>query len=177
MSVATINDIPVQLGDVVSGPDVGCFTNGRVKGISPDGTMLYVGWLGIVKTKDCQWATELKETQFARLYRVVTEDQWDEAITPSPNTAPKITQQLELEIVTKAHAKTDHNAPCEVISNGLGHPGLIPGLDASLCRCNACTARTDDGAWWFDSWMRQRVLKRQTEYQFQVVGDLVRDEE
>jgi hypothetical protein len=76
-----IEDIPVNLGDVVSGPVVGIFTNGRVKGISPDGTMLYVGWLGVVKVAECQWATDLSDTKFARLYRAVTDNRWSEAIS------------------------------------------------------------------------------------------------
>lgn len=80
MNGATIDNVPVRLGDVVSGPAVGGFTNGRVKGVSPDGTMLYIGWLGVVKIEDCQWATDIKETKFARLYRAVTENRWGEAV-------------------------------------------------------------------------------------------------
>lgn len=80
MSDAVINDIPVQLGDVVAGPAVGGFSNGRVKGISPCGGFLYVGWLGVVPVADCQWATDIASTKFARLYRAVTENRWPEAI-------------------------------------------------------------------------------------------------
>jgi hypothetical protein len=174
---ATIDNIPVNLGDVVSGPAVGIFTNGRVNGISPDGTMLDVGWLGIVPVADCQWAADMKETQFARLYRVATENQWAEPADSEPN--PAVTTsliQLELELVTSANELTSKNRPCGVVLDGLKHERLIPGLDADLCRCPDCTKRADGGIWWFNSWMREQVLKRRTAYRFKLTdGETLRD--
>jgi hypothetical protein len=87
---ATINAIPVQLGDVVSGPATGGFTNGRVKGISPCGQWLYIGWLGVVAIADCHWATDIDATKFARLYRPVAENRWTEAVTMGGETMPPL---------------------------------------------------------------------------------------
>jgi hypothetical protein len=72
----TIDNIPVALGDVVSGPPAGPFTNGRLKGWSPCGRFLYVGWLGVVPTDSAGWCCDLKESHFARLYRPATENLW-----------------------------------------------------------------------------------------------------
>jgi len=174
---AMIDNIPVNLGDVVSAPAVGIFTNGRVKGISPDGTMLDVGWLGVVPASDCQWATDLKETQFARLYRVATENQWDEPADSETN--PAITTslvQLELELVPSSNARIDRPNTCNLMLGGMSHSRLIPGLDADLCRCPDCTKRADGGTWWFNSWMRDQVLKRRTAYRFKLTdGETLRD--
>ena len=176
---AILDNIPVNLGDVVSGPAVGIFTNGRVNGISPDGTLLDVGWLGVVPVADCQWATDLKETQFARLYRVATENQWVEPADSEPNPAMTTSLvQLELELVTSGKDLTAKNRPCKVVLDGLSHSRLIPGLDASLCRCDACTGRANGGIWWFNSWMRERVLKRRSDYRFKLTdGETLRDNE
>jgi hypothetical protein len=85
---ATIDNIPVNLGDVVSGPAVGGFTNGRVKGWSPCGQWLYLGWLGVIHVDQAQWCTDIESSAFARLYRPVGENRWEsEAI--AWNFAPK----------------------------------------------------------------------------------------
>lgn len=82
MNDARIDNVPVQLGDVVSGPPTGGgFCTGRVKGISPCGQWLYVGWLGVVALADCQWATDIASTKFARLYRPVADNRWGEAVS------------------------------------------------------------------------------------------------
>lgn len=71
-----IDGCTVALGDVISGPSAGPFSNGRVKGWSPDGKFLYVGWLGIVPIEKAEWCCDLDESKFARLYRPVTENRW-----------------------------------------------------------------------------------------------------
>lgn len=38
---------------------------------------------------------------------------------------------------------------------------LIPGLDATLCRCEGCSSK-DAGVWWFSQQMRDRILSRKT---------------
>jgi hypothetical protein len=76
-----IDGCPVALGDLVSGPSCGPFSNGRVKGWSPCGGWLYVGWLGVVAIDRAAWACDLEGTAFARLYRPVTSNQWGEAVS------------------------------------------------------------------------------------------------
>ena len=89
-----------------------------------------------------------------------------------------MTRQLELELITESGTPNPRHNPCSGILSGDLLPGFIPGLDASLCRCSCCTGRATGGVWWFDSQMRQRVLKRKTEYRFTVVaGDGLRDGE
>jgi hypothetical protein len=86
--------------------------------------------------------------------------------------------QLELELVTTSNVLTKQYRPCSSILDGVLAPGSIPGLDATLCRCDACKVRAGGGIWWFDSWMRLRVLKRQVAYNFTVSsGDGLRDME
>jgi hypothetical protein len=72
----TIENCPVQLGDVVTGPQTGPFSNGRVKGWSPCGQWLYVAWLGVVAVADCQWCPDIEASHFARLYRPVDANRW-----------------------------------------------------------------------------------------------------
>lgn len=84
--------------------------------------------------------------------------------------------QLELELITSSNVLTAKNLPCGVMLDGLSHARLIPGLDASLCRCEACSGRANGGIWWFDSWMREQVLKRRTAYRFALTdGETLRD--
>ena len=86
--------------------------------------------------------------------------------------------QLELELVTVNNSLTKQNGPCSSMLDGTLSPGSIPGLDATLCRCKDCQGRAGGGVWWFDSWMRLRVLKRQIAYSFTInSGDGLRDME
>ena len=83
-----IDGCPVQLGDVVTGPQTGTFSNGRVKGWSPCGDWLYVGWLGCIPTRAAAWCEDIESSHFARLYSPVQENRWQsEAI--AWNFAPK----------------------------------------------------------------------------------------
>jgi hypothetical protein len=72
-----IDDCTVALGDVLSGPKTGLFSNGRVKGWSPCGQWVYVAWLGCVPLHQAQWCDDIEASHFARLYRPVTENRWD----------------------------------------------------------------------------------------------------
>ena len=72
-----IDGIPVRLGDVLTGPPAGPFSNGRVKGWSPCGRWVYVGWLGVVALDQAAWACDLDASKFARLYRPVQENRWE----------------------------------------------------------------------------------------------------
>ena len=72
-----IDGCAVSLGDVVTGPQSGPFSNGRVKGWSPCGGYLYVGWLGVVPIEKAQWCCDLEESKFSRLYRPVAENRWE----------------------------------------------------------------------------------------------------
>ncbi len=93
-------------------------------------------------------------------------------------TATTEPRQLELELVTAGNVLTRGNNPCGSILDGILAPGSIPGLDSTLCKCEVCRSRAVGGVWWFDSWMRQRVLKRQVAYNFTVAsGDSLRDAE
>lgn len=84
--------------------------------------------------------------------------------------------QLELELVAISNVLTDRHRPCKVVLDGLKHERLIPGLDADFCRCPDCTKRADGGIWWFNSWMREQVLKRRTAYRFKLTdGETLRD--
>ena len=84
--------------------------------------------------------------------------------------------QLELEVITQSNVPTERNHPCQAMKGNLDHARLIPGLDASLCRCDDCMARADGGIWWFSSWMRERVIKRRSAYRFTIAaGDSLRD--
>jgi hypothetical protein len=86
--------------------------------------------------------------------------------------------QLELEIRTDGGDITHRNKPCPDAVNGVLSATSIPGLDASLCRCEQCAARSESGIWWFDSQMRRRVRKREVAYSFAVLaGDGLRDAE
>jgi hypothetical protein len=91
-----IDDCTVALGDVLSGPQTGPFSNGRVKGWSPCGRWVYVAWLGVIPLHQAQWCDGLEESHFARLYRPVAENRWDsealgwgiappQALTPLPS--------------------------------------------------------------------------------------------
>lgn len=81
-----IDSIPVQLGDLVhyrEVPNLTLFTDTnatRILGWSQCGQFLYIGWAGVVETGDCEWATDLGKCKFARLYRPVAENRWQEAI-------------------------------------------------------------------------------------------------
>ena len=84
--------------------------------------------------------------------------------------------QLELELTTLSNVLTGKNHPCPVITGNLDHARLILGLDASLCRCDDCMARAYGGIWWFNSWMREQVIKRRHAYRFTIAaGDSLRD--
>ena len=83
-----IDGCPVQLGDVLTGPSDGIFSNGRVKGWSPCGQWLYIAWIGVVPTSSAAWCEDTESSHFARLYSPVQENRWQsEAI--AWNFAPK----------------------------------------------------------------------------------------
>jgi hypothetical protein len=42
---------------------------------------------------------------------------------------------------------------------------LIPGLDATLCRCPDCGDRASRGIWWYSPLVRDRVLRRITAFE------------
>lgn len=95
----------------------------------------------------------------------------------SPTRMVGMPHQLELELVTIGSQPTAHNTPCGVALGTTTHPRTIPGLDADLCRCPACTDRAEGGIWWFNSAMRESILKRRTAFRFRLDGgDLARDE-
>ena len=72
-----IDGHPVALGDVLAGPQTGPFSNGRLKGWSPCGGWLYVGWLGVVPVHQAAWCCDIDASKFARLYRPVQENRWE----------------------------------------------------------------------------------------------------
>lgn len=55
----------------------------------------------------------------------------------------------------------------------------VPGLDATLCRCRDCLNVSDDGIWWFDAKLRDRIIKRETAFEVlnrnDQSGELCRD--
>ena len=73
----TIDGIPVRLGDVLSGPQTGPFSNGRLKGWSPCGQWVYIAWLGVVPLRHAAWCTDIEASKFARLYRPVVSNRWE----------------------------------------------------------------------------------------------------
>ena len=75
-----IGGIPLCLGDIVIGPEAGPMTAGRVKGWSPSGDLVYVGWLGVVPLASLEWCSDLATAQFPGLYRPVVANRWGEAI-------------------------------------------------------------------------------------------------
>jgi hypothetical protein len=75
-----IDGCPVALGDVLNGPQVGPFKNGRVKGWSPCGRWLYVAWLGCVPVSSAAWCNDIEASRFARLYLPVAENRWDSEV-------------------------------------------------------------------------------------------------
>jgi hypothetical protein len=65
------------------------------------------------------------------------------------------TEQLELVLIgIGGRLMVD---PCTGIKTG---DDLIPGLDASLCRCSQCLTRSTRGVWWVDQPMRDRLTMR-----------------
>lgn len=150
----------IQLGTILAASNANTLFNaGRVRGISPDGSQVILGWLGVVPATALEPANpDTEGYQFAALYRPVTVNEWGVDTTP-PSWVPPV--QLELPL--------DQRRGC--------NPGEgIPGLDAELCRCWGCRRRATGGVWWADGAMRERVLKRRTAYQFKaVLGDGLRD--
>jgi hypothetical protein len=73
----TIDGIPLALGDVLTGPACGPFSNGRIKGWSTCGRWVYVGWLGVIHVRYAAWCCDIEASKFARLYRPVKENRWE----------------------------------------------------------------------------------------------------
>jgi hypothetical protein len=117
--------------------------------------------------------------------------------TTAPTTAPTLTRattkanrlpiQLELPIVDTIGNVTRNHGPCDLVIDSLGWATLpperraelrrhiVPGLDADLCRCPSCTAKDggQDGVWWFNADLRERIIKRKIPYCFEGgVGDV-----
>lgn len=82
---------------------------------------------------------------------------------------------------------TRNHGPCDLVIDSLGWATLppsrraelrrhiVPGLDADLCRCPSCTAKAggQDGVWWFNADLRERIIKRKIPYCFEGgVGDV-----
>jgi len=59
--------------------------------------------------------------------------------------------QLELPIIDEYGQPDSRYSPC-------GSAPDIPGLDASLCRCQQCKTRASKGIWWVDLAMRKALL-------------------
>jgi len=78
----------------------------------------------------------------------------------------------ELAIFAGNRAFHKENNPCEYARQGELAPGSIPGLDASLCRCQVCRAAANDGIWWFDPLLRERIRKKEYAYRFPKAGGL-----
>lgn len=77
----TVDGCPVQLGDVVSYPEIGgCFSNGRVKGWSPCYQWLYVAWVGVIRAEHCHHCGDIAGSKFARIYQPQTENRWIDAL-------------------------------------------------------------------------------------------------
>lgn len=77
----TIDSCSVQLGDIVSFPQIGgCIDNGRVKGWSPDHRWLYVAWVGVIDAKQCHHYGDIAGSQFARIYKPVASNRWIDAL-------------------------------------------------------------------------------------------------
>ena len=72
----TIDGVAIRLGDVLTGPQTGPFSNGRVKGWSPCGQWLYVAWLGVIPVASAAWCTDIEASAFSRLYRTVESNRW-----------------------------------------------------------------------------------------------------
>lgn len=68
-----------------------------------------------------------------------------------PGTSKKY---LELPIVNASGKITLTHHPCNPALEGRY---TIPGLDASLCQCEACTGRASGGIWWVDEAMRLKI--------------------
>ena len=81
MTHPTIDNTPLQLGDVLRYPTQGgIFTNGRLKGWSPCGRWLYVAWCGVIEASLCEFEDSLAASQFARLYNPVRVNCWLTAV-------------------------------------------------------------------------------------------------
>ena len=108
--------------------------------------------------------------------------------TPIKTTkANRLPIQLELPLINESGQRVDKHKPCDVAIASLEWLTLtpeqrlevkryiLPGLDADLCRCPSCTGRKDaqDGIWWFNADMRDRIRKRKIPYCFEGgVGDV-----
>jgi len=151
------DNTPINLGDILSAPKQNTiFTTGRVRGWSPDGSMVILGWLGAVPRDSLRVADpDTCDSRFAALYRPATENQWGNEYTPPDWVNPV---QLELPL--------ERRGTCQ-------GGDTIPGLEANLCRCSSCRGMAAGGVWWVDTAMQQRVLKKQTAFNFQqIVGDM-----
>jgi len=78
---------------------------------------------------------------------------------------------MELPLIDLNGTPTQKHKPCNLMVGATSSPltdeaeanlrrYTIPGLDASLCRCPPCRARSHQGIWWIDEFTRARVLQK-----------------
>jgi len=78
---------------------------------------------------------------------------------------------MELSLIDLNGTLTHKHEPCNLMVGAISSPltdkteadlrrYTIPGLDASLCRCPQCRARSQQGIWWIDGFTRARVLQK-----------------
>lgn len=154
---ATGQDIPVQLGDVVvwgHGTDFAArFTQAcRVHGWSPDGTQLNIGWAGNVSVSDCKWYTKFDtpDLQFALAYKAAKVNAWGEKVAPLKD-AQLVLSQTDIPYINSVGRRTKPQCTAPMVKPP------IPGLDATLCRCEDCIAKDKGGVWQRDQRMTERL--------------------
>lgn len=170
---ATGEYIPVQLGDVVTwghGTDFASrFTQAcRVHGWSPDGTRLNIGWVGDVSVEDCKWYTKFgtPDLQFALMYKPVKTNRWGEGVTPLKE-SQLVLSQHDIPVINSVGKRVKPQCTAPAVKPP------IPGLDASLCRCEGCMAKDAGGVWQRD----QKMTERLTIYKNKQSAEDIRDTE
>jgi len=87
MTHPILDNRPINLGDILiyapgtaQALEVLIEDGALVKGWSPCGQFVYLGWAGIVPLADCSWADPQTAPPLERLYKVPTENKWEEAV-------------------------------------------------------------------------------------------------
>lgn len=79
-----------------------------------------------------------------------------QAVTTAP------TLRLEIPLIDEDGQYIGRYSPCQAIQgyhfNGVAHPKMIPGLDATFCRCEDCADEKIRGVFWVDLNLRKRLL-------------------
>lgn len=72
----------------------------------------------------------------------------------------KPSNQVAIELVYKSETGSIVRQPCPDIELMPSPKHVIPGLDASLCRCDRCRVIAPKGVYWVDAQMRARLLNK-----------------